>query len=129
MSTARLQVTHFSDPGCPWAYSASPAFAVLRWRYGGQLEWRHVLIGLTEDAEQYVRRGYTPVRSAVGYQRFRRFRMPFALHPAVAPPRRPPGLPPLGPPCPPPPPARPRANERRLPRGRRHPPQRPGPRA
>jgi 2-hydroxychromene-2-carboxylate isomerase len=81
MSTARLQVTHFSDPGCPWAYSASPAFAVLRWRYGGQLEWRHVLIGLTEDAEQYVRRGYTPVRSAVGYQRFRRFGMPFALQP------------------------------------------------
>ena len=32
-----LQVTHFSDPGCPWAYSASPAHAVLRWRYGDQL--------------------------------------------------------------------------------------------
>ena len=25
-------------PGCPWAYSASPAHAVLRWRYGDQLQ-------------------------------------------------------------------------------------------
>lgn len=79
--SARLQVTHYSDPGCPWAYSASPALAVLRWRYGDQLDWRNVVIGLTEDAQQYVRRGYTPVRSAVGYQRFRRFGMPFALQP------------------------------------------------
>src|SRR3954471_18175549 len=81
MSTARLQVTHYSDPGCRWAYSASPALAVLRWRYGDQLTWRNVVIGLTEDAQQYVRRGYTPVRSAIGYQRFRRFGMPFAVQP------------------------------------------------
>ena len=33
-----LQVTHFSDPGCPWAWSASPAIAALQWRYGDQLE-------------------------------------------------------------------------------------------
>jgi predicted DsbA family dithiol-disulfide isomerase len=76
-----LSVTHFSDPGCPWAYSASPALAVLRWRYGAQLRWRHVMIGLTEHADQYVRRGYTPVRQAVGYQRFRAYGMPFAPQP------------------------------------------------
>ena len=29
-----ISVTHFTDPGCPWAYSASPALAVLHWRYG-----------------------------------------------------------------------------------------------
>ena len=33
-----LHVTHFSDPGCPWAWSASPAIAALKWRYGDQLE-------------------------------------------------------------------------------------------
>src|SRR4051812_5013266 len=77
-----VQVTHFSDPGCPWAYSASPALAVLRWRYGDQLRWRLVVIGLTEYAEQYVERGYTPERSARGYQRFRRrYGMPFATEP------------------------------------------------
>ena len=76
-----IDVTHFSDPGCPWAYSASPAHAVLRWRYGDQLEWRLVVIGLTEQADQYVRRGYTPAGSARGYLRFRKRGMPFATQP------------------------------------------------
>ena len=34
---SKISVTHFTDPGCPWAYSASPALAVLHWRYGDQL--------------------------------------------------------------------------------------------
>ena len=76
-----IAVTHFSDPGCPWAYSASPAHAVLRWRYRDQLQWRLVVIGLTEEADQYVRRGYTPAKSARGYVRFRRRGMPFATEP------------------------------------------------
>jgi 2-hydroxychromene-2-carboxylate isomerase len=76
-----IDVTHFSDPGCPWAYSAAPAHAVLRWRYGDQLRWRLVTIGLTEQADQYVRRGYTPASSARGYLRFRRRGMPFATQP------------------------------------------------
>jgi predicted DsbA family dithiol-disulfide isomerase len=76
-----IEITHFSDPGCPWAYSASPAHAVLRWRYGDQLQWRLVLIGLTEQADQYVRRGYTPAGAARGYLRFRHRGMPFATQP------------------------------------------------
>jgi 2-hydroxychromene-2-carboxylate isomerase len=71
----------FNDPGCPWAYSANPAFRVLEWRYGAQLDWRLVLIGLTESSEQYVARGYTPLRSALGQARFRRFGMPFSPSP------------------------------------------------
>ncbi|MFL5845091.1 MAG: DsbA family protein [Solirubrobacteraceae bacterium] len=71
-----ISVTHFTDPGCPWAYSASPSLAVLRWRYGAQLQWRLVTIGLTERYEQYVERGYSGVRSAQGRQGFRRFGMP-----------------------------------------------------
>src|SRR4051794_6911406 len=77
-----ISVTHFTDPGCPWAYSASPALAVLHWRYGDQLQWRLQTIGLTENAEQYVRRGYTPARGARGYMTFRRrWGMPFATEP------------------------------------------------
>ena len=76
-----ITVLHFSDPGCPWAYSASPAFATLRWRYGDQLNWRLVLIGLTETAQQYADRGYTPERQARGYRNFRRWGMPFATQP------------------------------------------------
>jgi predicted DsbA family dithiol-disulfide isomerase len=78
---AAIEVTYFSDPGCPWAYSVNPALAVLRWRYGDQLAWRLVAIGLTERAEQYVERGYTPARSARGYLRFRHYGMPFATEP------------------------------------------------
>jgi 2-hydroxychromene-2-carboxylate isomerase len=76
-----VKVTYYSDPGCPWAYSAWPAHAVLRWRYGAGLDWRLVVIGLTEQAEQYVRRGYTPAGSARGYLRFRARGMPFATQP------------------------------------------------
>jgi 2-hydroxychromene-2-carboxylate isomerase len=79
---APIRVTLFSDAGCPWAYSALPALRVLEWRYGEQLAWRLVLIGLTERAEQYIERGYTPLKSALGYAlRFRRYGMPFAPEP------------------------------------------------
>ena len=76
-----IEVLHFSDPGCPWAWSASPALSVLHWRYGDQLEWRHVMIGLTEHGGEYERRGYTPEGMALGYRSFRSRGMPFAVHP------------------------------------------------
>jgi predicted DsbA family dithiol-disulfide isomerase len=73
---AKIAVTHFTDPGCPWAYSESPALAVLRYRYREQLDWRLVTIGLAEDPQRYVDAGYTPLRSTVGNLRFRRYGMP-----------------------------------------------------
>jgi 2-hydroxychromene-2-carboxylate isomerase len=79
---SRIAVTHFTDPGCPFAYSASPALAVLRWRYGEQLDWRLVMIGLTEDPQRYIDAGYTPTRSLLGQQGyFRRFGMPLLMEP------------------------------------------------
>lgn len=75
-----IEVLHFSDPGCPWAYSARPAHARLRWRFADQLAWRLVVIGLSESAEAYERRGFTPQRAVDGQRVFReRFGMPFAL--------------------------------------------------
>jgi protein-disulfide isomerase-like protein with CxxC motif len=76
-----VDVIHYTDPGCPWAYSASPALAALAWRYGDQLNWRHVMIGLAEDSERYESRGYTPLRMARSHVAFRRFGMPFAPAP------------------------------------------------
>lgn len=75
-----ISVTHYSDPGCPWAYSGLPAISALRWRYGDQLEWRTVTIGLAEDGREYEARGYT-ARYMVAGLRFARFGMPFALMP------------------------------------------------
>jgi predicted DsbA family dithiol-disulfide isomerase len=77
-----IDATLYSDPACPWAYSENPALRVIEWRYGDQLNWRLVLVGLTEDASQYERRGYTPLRGALGQLRFRRrYGMPFAPAP------------------------------------------------
>jgi 2-hydroxychromene-2-carboxylate isomerase len=70
-----------ADPACPWAYSALPAISALRWRYGDQLDWRVVTIGLAEHAEEYERRGYTPALMSLTPLRFARFGMPFALGP------------------------------------------------
>jgi predicted DsbA family dithiol-disulfide isomerase len=76
-----ITATLFSDPACPWAYSESPALRVLEWRYGDQLDWKLVLIGLTEDSSQYAARGYTPLRGALGQLAFRRYGMPFSPEP------------------------------------------------
>lgn len=76
-----ISATLYNDPACPWGYSANPAFRVLEWRYGAQLDWRLVLVGLTETAEQYALRGYTPLRGALGQTRFRRYGMPFSPSP------------------------------------------------
>jgi 2-hydroxychromene-2-carboxylate isomerase len=76
-----ITATLYTDPGCPWAYSENPALRVIEWRYGDQLDWKLVLIGLTERSDQYVARGYTPLRGALGQLRFRRYGMPFAPEP------------------------------------------------
>jgi protein-disulfide isomerase-like protein with CxxC motif len=76
-----LSATLYSDPACPWGYSAVPRLKVLDWRYGDQLDWRLVLIGLSEDAANYEERGFTPVLFAVGNLIFRRYGMPFAPSP------------------------------------------------
>src|SRR5437763_1756371 len=74
-----ISATLYSDSACPWAYSESPALRVIEWRYGDQLDWRLVLVGLTEEASQYERRGYTPLRGVLGQSRFRdRYGMPFS---------------------------------------------------
>ncbi len=76
-----IQATLYTDPGCPWAYSEIPALTVLRWRYGPQMDWRLVVIGLSESADRYIERGYTPVRRSLGQLFFRRYGMPFDLAP------------------------------------------------
>ena len=78
----RVRVAHITDPGCPFAYGGEAFVSALRWRFGDQLDWRLVMIGLTEDASQYEARGYTPLRGALGQARFRsRYGMPFAAAP------------------------------------------------
>jgi 2-hydroxychromene-2-carboxylate isomerase len=78
---AAIAITHMADPACPWAYSALPDITALRWRYGDQLDWRVVMIGLAEGMEQYEGRGYTPALMAHTPLNFARFGMPYMLGP------------------------------------------------
>ncbi|HEX4008454.1 MAG TPA: hypothetical protein VHX62_00515 [Solirubrobacteraceae bacterium] len=72
----------FSDPACPWGYSENPALRVVEWRYGDQLDWRLVLVGLSEDVSRYAEHGFTPLRMASSGLMFReRYGMPFAAQP------------------------------------------------
>jgi len=81
-AVSTLTVTHYTDPGCPYAYSAIPALATLRWRYGEQLDWHLVTIGLAENPERYVAAGYTPMRQTLGnLAAFRRHGMPLLAQP------------------------------------------------
>jgi protein-disulfide isomerase-like protein with CxxC motif len=79
-----IDTTLFIDPACPWGYSASPPLRVLRWRYGAQLDWRLVMIGLSESAERNLARGFTPLRIArLTAELFRPYGMPFAHEPKL----------------------------------------------
>jgi predicted DsbA family dithiol-disulfide isomerase len=80
--TSPISATLFSDPACPWGYSENPALRVIEWRYGSQIDWRLVLVGLSEDTSRYTDHGYTPARMALGGVSFRdRYGMPFAPEP------------------------------------------------
>jgi 2-hydroxychromene-2-carboxylate isomerase len=79
---APVRVTQYTDPSCPWAYSAEPCLRNLEWRYGGGLEWRTVMIGLSEDTRARERAGVTPESRVEGWLDFgRRFGMPVSRTP------------------------------------------------
>ena len=44
---APVSITMFTDPACPFAFSAEPARLALRWHYGDGLSWRLTMIVLT----------------------------------------------------------------------------------
>src|SRR4051794_122330 len=47
---APLEVTLFTDPACPFAFSAEPTRIRLRWHYGDGLRWTVRMIVLTREA-------------------------------------------------------------------------------
>src|SRR4051794_3511385 len=59
---APLIIREFTDPACPFAFSAEPARLRLRWLYGEQIEWRPRMVVLSQSPDDYVERGFTPER-------------------------------------------------------------------
>lgn len=68
---ATISVTHFTDPGCPFAFSAEPRLLALQWRYGDQLDWTTRMIVLSESADSYASKGFTPEMLQAGALRLR----------------------------------------------------------
>jgi predicted DsbA family dithiol-disulfide isomerase len=66
---ADVRITEFTDPGCPWAYSAEPFRRRLSWLYRDALEWEVRLVGLAESPREYEERGFGPREQAQGYKR------------------------------------------------------------
>jgi 2-hydroxychromene-2-carboxylate isomerase len=74
--TASVEIAHFTDPTCPWAFSAEPQRWRLRWLYGDQLAWRDRMVVLSDDAAQ-LDAVFPPERHAQALAMIRdRFGMP-----------------------------------------------------
>ncbi len=54
-----VHIAEFTDPGCPWAFSAEPMRRRLDWLFGDQLAWTPVLVGLAETGADYEAKGFT----------------------------------------------------------------------
>ena len=74
-----VQITLFTDPACPFAFSAEPVRLALRWRYGDGLQWRTRMIVLTLEPGEDDKLA----QGAAGLQR--RYGMPIAPHPYARP--------------------------------------------
>jgi len=72
---AEVQITLFTDPACPFAFSAEPVRLALRWRYGDGLDWRLRMIVLTLEPGEDDKLA----EGAPGLQR--RYGMPIAPRP------------------------------------------------
>ena len=61
---AALRIREFTDPACPFAFSAEPVRWRLRWLYGDQIEWELRMIVLSRSPDEYLAKGFTPERQA-----------------------------------------------------------------
>ena len=46
MSEICVHITEFTDPACPWAYSAEPFRHRIDWLYEGRIEWEPRMVVL-----------------------------------------------------------------------------------
>ena len=71
----------YTDPTCPFDYSAGPALRTIEWRYRDQIDWQMVMIGLSEPGDPPK---YEPGWLASHLTEFKnRYGMPFASEPKI----------------------------------------------
>ena len=65
---AAVTITEYTDPGCPFAFSAEPFRRRLQWLYGDQLEWRPRMVVLADTPEEYLEKGFTTERQSSSFE-------------------------------------------------------------
>lgn len=69
---ADVRITEYTDPGCPWAWSAEPVRRRLQWLYGERVTWELRMVVLADAPEDYLERGFTTAKQAAGLERIAR---------------------------------------------------------
>jgi predicted DsbA family dithiol-disulfide isomerase len=69
---AAVCITEFTDPACPFAYSAEPVRARLRWLYGEHIDFEARMVVLSESPQDYLDKGFTPDKQADSFKRLAR---------------------------------------------------------
>lgn len=74
-----VHVSEFTDPACPFAYSAEPVRRRLEWRFGEHLTWSIRLVGLARDRAAQEAKGFDAERNAAVLRSFDDYGMPLTL--------------------------------------------------
>src|SRR4051794_29348203 len=69
---ADVLITEYTDPACPWAYSAEPFRQRINWLYGDRIEWQGRMGVLSDSAGQLAARGFGGERLSGAYGRVSR---------------------------------------------------------
>ncbi|MGD9696452.1 MAG: hypothetical protein AB7V42_12435 [Thermoleophilia bacterium] len=65
---AEVRIIEYTDPGCPWAFSAEPFRRRLDWTYGDAIRWETRMVGLSPSPEHYLEAGFTPEVQATAFR-------------------------------------------------------------
>jgi predicted DsbA family dithiol-disulfide isomerase len=57
---ASLTIREFTDPACPFAFSAEPTRLKLSWLYGDEIDWHLRMVVLSRSPGDYEAKGFTP---------------------------------------------------------------------
>ncbi len=69
MAQICVRITEFTDPACPWAYSAEPFRQRINWLYEGKIEWEPRMVVLAATREEQEEKGFTPEKLATNLKR------------------------------------------------------------
>ena len=69
---AAVRIVEYTDPGCPWAYSAEPVRRRIDWLYGDDIDWDVRMVVLADSPDEYHDRGFTSVRQAAAFAKIAR---------------------------------------------------------